>query len=290
MKRFLWIPMIALLLCACTDRQKSDAVTEPAAQNEAEVVNALIAPANGGQSYPFGGIYAFGDTADKEARSGKAYIYPLSETVFLFYFYVSSGAPTYTMGGLDGHAVLSAGKGVYRKLFDFAAKECVVHFEFADNAVNVIEQAEYGCGFGELVAVNDRYEKISAEMPKTYLFSNTEERSFSNLADLLAMEEDLDGGSDQLQAEKSVFYEGKSINDAYAIFVKNSSFGRELRKTLPAKDTKDQVEIDGVKIDVEYAITKEKVRIVILHDGGETRIELERGKTGTTSTVFYAAD
>ena len=166
------LSIIALIAVSCGQAKKRE--TKIIAENNAQSINA--------QQYQ--GIYTFGNIESKnsETRQGEVYIYPKADSTFLFYLFICKGAPSYNMGALDGKIIISNGQAIFKERSDYEEADCVLKFEFKENALTVTEDdVDCGCGFGGGVYVNDTFQRTSSEIPKYYTNMENDTIYFSEL-------------------------------------------------------------------------------------------------------------
>ena len=162
----------ALILAAssCTQRSASD--RKHSLSNETFFATDTRQNLINHPNAKYGGIYAYRNTAI-EGAEGTVYIYPEADGDLMFYLNKCIGDPSYRRAIIDGRITLQDGKGTFREShFDKTKPDCVLHFYFGENAITVVQEEECDCNFMENIFVNDRFERVSNEIPQKYTISN----------------------------------------------------------------------------------------------------------------------
>lgn len=113
-----------------------------------------------------GGIYSYGNIAEKEAV-GQLVIYPETDTTLLFYFESNIGPPSYSMGAVYGRVKVI---GENRFFIRDTTFNCMSHFYFKKKKIIVFANPEkMDCGFGHKVFLQGNFKKISKTTPKKFV-------------------------------------------------------------------------------------------------------------------------
>jgi hypothetical protein len=246
----------------------------------------------------YGGIYSFGNS-DKtsETAQGTVYIYPETDSTFLFYLYVNKGAPSYNSGSLDGRAMIKDNNGIYSAKFEYAENACTLYFEFKDNTVTVQED-DSDCGFGHNVYADGTFLQKSAEIPEYYTNVANEKIYFNKLSEIWKkqaenQDEDRtnlsdcddyteDDGYTQIRV---CTFENKNLQQVYEIAKKADV---HLKQELPTTDIQ-YTEDETIEVSYQYK-SKKHLWIEVYYAGGVTTIEIVENKDATTLKTIFSAD
>lgn len=127
-----------------------------------------------------GGTYGFGSNPDVEAV-GTIFVYPETDSTFLFYLDFTRGAPSYNMGQVASRARLRNGTWTYNYIEPDELDACAIDFMFTEKFVQIVTR-ETGCGFGANVIVDHVYDRTSSAIPEFFMSVENDTVFFSNLA------------------------------------------------------------------------------------------------------------
>lgn len=121
------------------------------------------------QSNKYGGIYSIGDSPEK--RGGTLYLYPNSDSTFLFYLELGRGAPSYNSGAMVGELEFSNPNKVdYKKKDTVFSINCEISITFLKKSLTLTSADESDqCGFGYGVYPDGVYKRTSRRKPKYFI-------------------------------------------------------------------------------------------------------------------------
>jgi hypothetical protein len=248
----------------------------------------------------FCGIYTFGD--DPEARNGEVYIYPETDSTFIFYLFVIQGAPSYNLGTIDGRVTIINNKATFRKRYEPFEMDCVLNFEFSENMLAITEDDDAcGCPFGYGVYINDTFQRVSSEIPQYYTSLENEKVYFSQWQEDLTLVEDEETEEREYLVTESDWEGVKCEEDDRGIYQKctfpNANLQQvynivrkkvlELKAELPASNT-EYGDLNAGDAIVTYTYLKPK-HLHIQSNSGVT-VEIIENKNETQSIISYLPD
>ena len=121
------------------------------------------------QADTFGGTFSYGESGDKP--SGIIYIYPTTDSTYLFYLEVSRGAPSYNSGAISGDMNKWSESAVFFQRFDeFNGVQCGLYFTLVDdNLIITTNENLNECGYGYGVVSDGTYIRQTYDIPEFYI-------------------------------------------------------------------------------------------------------------------------
>ncbi len=165
---------IVVFFIACSSdntNSKGDSANSDSANVQATAFNS-----------PIGGVYSFGTNPEVEAV-GTLFVYPESDSTFLFHIDFNRGAPSYNMALLAGRGELVGDTGVYYNEVPDQVEACKIKFYFRKDFVQ-IENSERNCGFGANCMIDHVYDRIDVT-PEFYVGPEGDTVYFNNLSKAL---------------------------------------------------------------------------------------------------------
>lgn len=116
----------------------------------------------------YGGIYTYGDNLEQTAK-GITHIYPENDSTFLFHIYTSIGSPSYNSRAVNGRIMIRDGEATFRKRYNFAETDCVLHFRFRGDTLTIVQVGnDCECGFGNGIYLDNIFLRKTSEIPEYY--------------------------------------------------------------------------------------------------------------------------